>query len=569
MDSAERAPAEPEGSPGGDVWWRVDIEVRNPVTGYRFLLETSDGQRWLTAAGLYRHDVPDVTDFRLVAHEPPPSWAAEAVVYQIFPDRFARSPGAGLGPLPADQLPDWAIPCAWDAPVIGRGPETPYQFYGGDLDGIVGHLDHIAALGANTIYLTPIFPARSNHRYDASSFHGVDPLLGGDAALIRLAEAVHRRGMRILGDITTNHCGDTHPWFRAALASAAAPEREMFYFREPGVRCGNDDLDYESWNGFASLPKFNWASTELRRRFLTGPESIAQRWLLPPFNLDGWRVDVANMTGRRGPDAFTHEVARLLRRTVSVVRGDGLLVAEHAHDSTADLDRDGWHGTMNYAGLTRPVWSWLRGADLELPDFMGVPGGVPRRDGHDVVATMRLFAALTSWRSRTHSWTMLGSHDTARIRTVVGTAAAVEVALGLMMTLPGVPMIFAGDEIGLTGVNGEDARRPMPWQRPESWDLVTLRRYRELIGIRRSHRALRHGGLRWAYVDADAICFLRETGTERLLVLARRAPGAPLSLPVSARAAENLYGDAPASCRRDGTVVLPGDGPSFQLWRLR
>src|SRR5690606_17218524 len=101
--------------------------------------------------------------------------------------------------------------------------------------------------------------------------------------------------------------------------------------------------------------------------------SVAQRWLRPPYNLDGWRVDVANMTGRRKTDSFTHEVARLLRRTVSGVRRDGLLVAEHAHDSTGDLDRDGWHGTMNYAGFTRPVWSWLRAAELDLPDFMGVP----------------------------------------------------------------------------------------------------------------------------------------------------------------------------------------------------
>ena len=97
--------------------------------------------------------------------------------------------------------------------MIGRGPETPRQFYGGDLDGIAEHLDHIADLGANTVYLTPIFPARSNHRYDAASFDEVDPLLGGDAALDRLAGAVHERGMRLLGDITTNHTGDAHPWF--------------------------------------------------------------------------------------------------------------------------------------------------------------------------------------------------------------------------------------------------------------------------------------------------------------------------------------------------------------------
>ena len=120
------------------------------------------------------------------------------MVYQIFPDRFARSAAAADRP-----LPDWAIPCDWDTPVAVSRPETPYQFYGGDLDGIIERLDHIAGLGANTVYLTPVFPARSNHRYDAAAFDRVDPLLGGDEALRRLADAVRARGWRLIGDLTT------------------------------------------------------------------------------------------------------------------------------------------------------------------------------------------------------------------------------------------------------------------------------------------------------------------------------------------------------------------------------
>src|SRR5690606_6799938 len=131
-----------------EVWWRAEIEVRNPVTGYRFLLDGAGGPRWLNGLGVFAHDVPDNTDFRLVAYEPPPAWARDAVIYQIFPDRFARSASA------ADrEPPEWAIPCDWDTPVIGRGPETPYQFYGGDLDGIAGRLDHLDRLGVNTLYL--------------------------------------------------------------------------------------------------------------------------------------------------------------------------------------------------------------------------------------------------------------------------------------------------------------------------------------------------------------------------------------------------------------------------------
>lgn len=525
----------------GAVWWRADIQVRNPVTTYRFLL---DGARWLTAAGVVAHDVPDATDFRLVAYDPPPAWAADAVVYEVFPDRFARSGAAG-----SRHLPDWAIPCDWErTPVIGRGPQTPYQFYGGDLDGIASRLDHIAALGANTVYLTPVFPARSNHRYDAASFDTVDPLLGGDEALARLAGAVHARGWRLLGDITTNHTGDTHPWFQA-------PEKDLYYFTGDG--------EYESWLGVRSLPKLNWGSAELRRRFAR----IMAAWLGRSGQLDGldgWRVDVANMTGRRGADAYTHEVAALLRRAVVAARPDALLVAEHAHDAGGDLDRDGWHGTMNYAGFLRPVWNWLRADELDLPDFLGVPGAMPHRDGPAAVATMRAFGAQRSWRSLTASWNLVGSHDTPRIRTVVGAAARGEVAAGLLLTLPGTPMIFAGDEWGLRGDNGEASRTPMPWHRDP--DPATFGYYRDLIRLRHAHPALRRGGLRWAYVDADTMVFLRETADEAIAVLARRVPGGPVRL-AGLGPATNIYGGAPDLLPdASGAVTLPGNGPTFQAW---
>ncbi|AVT41317.1 alpha-amylase family glycosyl hydrolase [Plantactinospora sp. BB1] len=546
---------------GGEVWWRAEVEVRNPVTTYRFLLTGAAGrQRWVNALGDFGHDVPDNTDFRLVAYDPPPAWARDAVVYQIFPDRFARSAAADARP-----APDWAIPCDWDrTPVIGRGPETPYQFYGGDLDGVAERLDHLDRLGVNTVYLTPIFPARSNHRYDAATFGHVDPLLGGDAALARLAAEVHARGWRLLGDITSNHTGDSHEWFVDAVSDVDSPDRGLYYFDETG--------DYESWLGVKSLPKLNWGSPELRRRFLAGPDSVLNRWLHPPYGLDGWRVDVANMTGRRGRDAYTHEVAAALRAAVTATRRDGLVVAEHGHDFTGDLDADGWQGTMNYAGFCRPVWSWLRHDGLDLPDFLGVPGGVPRRDGPEVLATMRAFGALVSWRALTHSWLLLGSHDSARIRTVVGDADRQEVAVGLLCTLPGTPMIFAGDELGLTGRNGEDSRTPMPWRRPESWDGATFERYRGLLGLRRSVPALRHGGLRWAYADAESLVFLRESPTESVLVLARRGTAEPVRLagpPLAGPEAVNLYGGADAlRPGPDGALTLPGDGPTFQVWRL-
>ena len=529
----------------GDTWWRAELPAHNPVTRYRFLLGTTAGVRWLTALGLTAHDVPDATDFRLVAHPPAPEWSRAAVVYQIFPDRFARS-GAAAG----RATPDWAIRAGWDDEVV-PGPEAVRVLYGGDLDGVADRLDHVAALGADTVYLTPFFPARSNHRYDAASFDRVDPLLGGDEALARLSAAARERGLRLLGDLTTNHTGDSHPWF--------ADDRDLYYVRPDG--------GYDSWLDVPTLPKLNWGSDELRRRF----RRIAQHWLAEPYGLSGWRIDVANMTARHGADDRTHEVAALLHRAVRDTRPDGLLIAEHAHDATGDLDRGGWHGTMNYAGFTRPVWSWLRADELPFDGFLGSPEQLPRGDAATMVATMSAFAAQMSWRSWTTSWQLLGSHDTARIRSVVGDAARHEVAAGLLVTLPGTPMIFAGDEIGLTGAGNEPARQPMPWDAPERWDTATLDRYRSLIALRRSSPALRRGGLRWLHAAGDTLVFLRESAGQSVLVLARRAATAPLRLTglPPGIAAENLYGGAGPLCTEpDGSLAIDGYGPTVQVWAL-
>lgn len=526
-----------------DAWWYADVPVHNPVTNYRFLLRNGDGTVWLNAAGVWDHDVPDADDFLLVSYHPGPQWAVDAIVYEIFPDRFGR---AGSSTEPA---PDWALPCDWDRdPVIGTGEATPRQFYGGTLDGIAAHLDHLQSLHVDTVYLRPIFPGRSNHRYDASTFDEVDPLLGGEAALARLAAAIHARGMRLIGDITTNHCGDSHEWFRAARSGS---DREMFFFRPDG--------SYECWYGIPTLPKLNWSSQLVRDRMST----VLRRWL---EYYDGWRVDCANMTGRQGAQQLTREVATQLREVVTSVRPDALLLAEHNYDASADLDAGGWHGNMNYSGLLRPLWSWLRGEALALPDFLGVPGGVPVRDGVATVASMRSFAAKASWASTSRSWQLVDSYDTPRIATITGSRERQLVAAGLQATLPGAPMLCGGSEFGLTANFGEFARTPMPWNRPHDRNDELLAQYRSLFGLRATEPALRRGGLRWLHAGADLLVFLRETERESLLVAAARAEHDAVTLPIDAPLS-HVYG-APAVEPDNGRVRLSAGGPGIRIWRI-
>ena len=163
-----------------------------------------------------------------------------------------------------------------------------------------------------------------------------------------------------------------------------------------------------------------------------------------------------------------------------------------------------------------------------------------------------------SWRSLVHSWQLLDSHDSPRIRTVTGSLERQLLALGLQATLPGTPMVFAGSEFGLTGVNGEHSRTPMPWNRPADQDLATLAGYRSLLGLRRAEPALRHGGLRRLHADADCLVFARETEEETLVVAARRAPGEPLRVGVRM---EGVHDAA------DGEEI-PGDAPSLSVWRV-
>ena len=551
-------PAAVDRSDAHDIWWRADLPVHNPVTRYRFLLgRKSSGPVWLNGSGVWDHDVTDSADFRVTTFPPPPAWAADAVIYQIFPDRFARSASAPV--LTGDEHA-WAIPSAWNEPVLS-GPQAQLQLYGGDLPGIEERLGYLQELGINAIYLTPFFPAPSSHRYNATTFDHVDALLGGDVALASLSAAVHQRGMRLLGDLTTNHSGSTHEWFRAAQADPASEEAGYYYFRK------HPD-DYIAWYANPDMPKFNFASAGLRRRLVDGPGSVVARWLRAPYALDGWRIDVANMTGRWAADDFNHEIASTIRGTLTAERPDALLLAEHAYDAAADLLGDGWHATMNYSGFTSPVCSWLAQPGHRARAADGAPPSPPR-SGIQIVRTMREFAAAMPWRSAAANVNLLGSHDTARIRSVVGSNERSAIAAGLLFTYPGTPMLYMGDELGLQADDREQARATMPWTDSARFASSFAGTYRELIALRRDQPALRYGGLRWAHVGADAIAFLRETPTTRLLVLATRADGPPIRLPATIARAEpcNLHGGAAATLTHN-ELVLPGGGPDFHVWSL-
>jgi alpha-glucosidase len=515
-------------------WYQVTLRVYNHHTIYRFVFIGEGKYEWLNANGLFDHDVHSNGDFQIVATPPNPKWIDSSVFYQIFPDRFARS-----GKI--DITPDWAYPREWNELPRGRSKYTGQELYGGDLIGVEDKLSHIENLGANGIYFTPIFPSRSNHRYDATSFDHVDPILGGDKAFLSLIKTAKKKQIRILGDLTSNHCGKGHNWLAKAKKDRKSKERTYFYW-DKSIKWG-----YVGWFGLESLPKFNFASKSLRQVMYEGKNSIVKKWISPKFGMAGWRIDVGNMTGVQEGDNFHDEVMQGIRNAMYEVNPDTWLVAENGDFKASDLNGLGWQGAMNYQVFMRPLWNWMNRNPEITGGFQGLPFSMPRITGGQLVESIKEFNSSIPWRSLTASMLLLDSHDTARMRTVLlGDKKAHIAAMTLMMTYPGVPSIFAGDEIGLEGSWGEDARRTINWDDTSKWDHEFLSEVKALVSIRKSQDALINGGLRWVAIEDDSIAFLRESEKETILVLVSRAPiSISLDLTTLGYAVDRtLYGEA-------------------------
>jgi alpha-glucosidase len=224
---------------------------------------------------------------------------------------------------------------------------------------------------------------------------------------------------------------------------------------------------------------------------------------------------------------------------------DSWLVAENGDFVASDLNGLGWQGAMNYQGFLRPFWNWMNRNPEITGGFQGLPFAMPKIDGKQFVESMQEFNASIPWRSLTASMLILDSHDTARFRTVVlGDRSAHEAAMTMLLTYPGVPSIFAGDEIGLEGSWGEDSRRTINWEDRSGWDLDFHDSVKKLVKLRKESDALINGGLRWVAVEKDYLAYLRESRSEAILVfISRTATKAEIDLSLYGYSvAETLYG---------------------------
>lgn len=506
---------QPEDQVGDLTRWSAQVPVNEKHFHYRFGLVTEDNILWLNALGISEPNPLDLFDFKLLADTPEIPWLQTSVFYQIFPDRFANGdtandPRGELIP-GTDRKREtfaWAEPHAYTPSLI--------PFWGGDLKGIEDNLDHLSSLGVNAVYLNPVFTGWTNHRYDVINYKEVDPTLGGDEALISLARAMQARGMHYILDIVPNHCGMGHPWYTRSLMEEPGEEKGYFYINPQSGK-------YSTWMGFSSLLKLNYQSLKLRDEMYAGENAVMKYWLRPPFNADGWRVDVANMLGRHNDHQIAAEILPQIRQALKAEKPEIYLMGENFFDATSQLQGDAWDGVMNYSGFLDPLLHWLRPVRIGALGWKGDTKAAQRWSTRSLVNSWQERLAVIPYAVALQQFNLLGSHDTRRIRTELGgNDTLVRLAAMAQFAFPGIPCIYYGDEIGLVNEEGFESRNCMPWDR-EHWDLDLLAFYRQLVALRKTNPALSHGSFRILHWSEDLLIFQRQLGTQYVLLSANRS----------------------------------------------
>jgi cyclomaltodextrinase len=487
-----------------------------------------------------------------------PSWVRDAVFYQIFPDRFASSARV-VKPGP---LEDW------------ESPPTVHGFKGGDLLGVAEHLDHLEGLGITAIYFNPVFTSASNHRYHTYDYMKVDPLLGGDDALREVLEAAHRRDMRVILDGVFNHASRGFwPFHHVMEAGAGSPYREWFHLNRAMLAGGRqlraypdealgqalsadwgdlhhqgeqslEILGYKAWWDLPALPKLN-TDNPFVREYLMG---VSEHWTR--FGIDGWRLDVPAEITTPG---FWEE----FRQRVRAINPEAYIVGEIWQERGDLLDGRTYDGLMNYP-LAAAITSHVTGSHLRA-DVVAQSAELQRQIRPEDAKTFlaRVTRVFRTYRPEAASamLTLLDTHDTPRFITMAGgDAASLRLGWLVLMTMPGAPCIFYGDEIGLAGEQDPGCRAAFPWNRA-AWDEALLAYLRALVTMRHAEPILRNGDFRPLTAEGMASAYLRLGDDGEAILVALNAGEEPAELYVAVRGAIQampLPGSDAATARPSG-----------------
>ena len=470
-----------------------------------------------------------------------PDWVQDAIFYQIFPDRFARSSRNPAGNLPFE---------SWDS------PPTSHGFKGGDLYGVAEKLDYLKDLGITALYLNQIFASASNHRYHTFDYYNIDPLLGGNEAFRELLDQAHAKNIRIILDGVFNHASRGFWQFHHVLENGIeSPYRDWFYFdtarlhgrRRWGayptaeelqaLQSGEDSLKaigYRGWWNLPALPKFN-TNTPAVRAFLF---DVAKYWIA--FGVDGWRLDVP---GDIDDDSFWQE----FRYRVRQVNPQAYIVGEIWHEAQRWLQGDQFDAVMNYE-LTKPTLAFFPGKHLDLKvshqqsNYHGIKHAI---DAHEFANHIDHNLQLYKPEIIYAQLNLLDSHDTPRFLSCAGgDKNALKLAWLFMFSYPGAPCVYYGDEIGVDGEHDPYCRKSFPWDESK-WDTKLLTYAQRVIELRKQNPALRRGDFTRLW-SADGTYAFSRSFEGNTFVIALNASESPQQVEVTYEAmrAKAVFGEA-------------------------
>ncbi|QSO54385.1 alpha amylase N-terminal ig-like domain-containing protein [Alicyclobacillus curvatus] len=455
-------------------YFTVDVEVPTKRLKYAFevIREQGDGSQestWYGENGVSANPkMAGIFQLAYLAQRDifeTPDWANKAVCYQIFPERFAN----GDPSLTPEDSADWD-----SAP-------TPFAMFGGDLPGITKHLDYLSEQGVTLLYLTPIFKAGSNHKYDTEDYLEIDPQFGSKDDLRRLVTGAHERGMRIVLDAVFNHSGfQFGPFQDAVKQGQASPYWNWFFIH--GDKVDTEKVNYETFaTGLRYMPKLNVANPEVEAYLL----KVARYWI-EEFDIDGWRLDVAN--------EIDHMFWKRFRNTVKAVKADALIVGEVWHNSLPWLRGDEYDSVMNYV-FREAVHAFFIRREIS---------------GREFSEHMMELLFMYPVQATNAMFNLLGSHDTERVLTLAGgDVNRVLQAMTFQFLYPGIPMVYYGDEVGMEGGADPDCRRGMVWDTDRQNPLLQ-QAMKALASLKRTQPALADGSLRVVRTDKQRIEVVRE-----------------------------------------------------------
>lgn len=470
-------------------YFATTISLKDSRFRYHFYLNDGKNGCWYNEKGFFRFkpkgfeagyfQYPFINESEIFKA---PEWVQDSIFYQIFPDRFYN----GNKNNDPSSLSPW-----------GEKPASD-SFFGGDLEGIIKKLDYIQNFGVNAIYLTPIFKSPSNHKYNIDDYYQIDPHFGDLNTAKRLVNEAHKRGIKIVLDAVFNHSGyDFFAFKDVRERGENSPYKNWFYLESLPVKT-DPPVNYKTFaNDIVNMPKLRTDNNEVKEYFL----EVVRYWT-EELDIDGWRLDVAN--------EIDHQFWREFRQVVKEIKPDAYIVGEIWHNSEDWLQGDQFDAVMNYP-LAEAILDFFARKKIGPETFSN-----------------RLSKIWMSYQDRV-SYAMLNlinSHDTPRLLHYFnGNKEAMKLALLFQMTYPGVPMIYYGDEIGLTGGNDPDCRRCMIWERAKQ-DIKLFNYYKKIIGLRRKLVSLRRGSFKPVIIDdtSNVFGYKRTYKNEEVIVIINNNP---------------------------------------------